>query len=111
MFNQEYLPCNRQIYIKISDEELKLIRERMEQLGFKNMSAYIRKMAIDGYCINVDFTAIHELHIPENRNASSATSEQRSAPNRMNNYNAIMMAGSYLVHSSPDDRSVQPVGG
>ena len=52
-----------------------------------------------------------ELHIPENRNASSATSEQRSAPNRMNNYNAIMMAGSYLVHSSPDDRSVQPVGG
>ena len=61
MFNQEYLPCNRQIHIKISDEELKLIRERMEQLGFKNMSAYIRKMAIDGYCINIDFTAIHEL--------------------------------------------------
>ena len=52
-----------------------------------------------------------QVHIPENRNASSATSEQRSAPNRMNNYNAIMMAGSYLVHSSPDDRSVQPVGG
>ena len=38
MINQEYLPCNRQIHIKISDEELKLIRERMEQLGFKNMS-------------------------------------------------------------------------
>ena len=33
------------------------------------------------------------MHIPENRNASSATSEQRSVPNRMNNYNAIMMAG------------------
>ena len=47
MINQEYLPCNRQIHIKISDEELKLIRESMEQLGFKNMSAYIRKMAID----------------------------------------------------------------
>ena len=31
MINQEYLPCNRQIHIKISDEELKLIRERMEQ--------------------------------------------------------------------------------
>ena len=61
MFNQEYLPCNRQIHIKLSDEELKLIRDRVEQMGFKNMSAYIRKMAIDGYCINVDFTAIHEL--------------------------------------------------
>ena len=49
MLNQEYLPCNRQIHIKLSDEELNLIRERMEQLGFSNMSAYIRKMAIDGY--------------------------------------------------------------
>ena len=61
MFNQEYLPCNRQIHIKLSDKELEMIRDRMEQMGFKNMSAYIRKMAIDGYCINVDFTAIHEL--------------------------------------------------
>ncbi|MBE6015390.1 MAG: MobC family plasmid mobilization relaxosome protein [Lachnospiraceae bacterium] len=61
MFNQEYLPCNRQIHIKLSDKELDMIRDRMEQMGFKNMSAYIRKMAIDGYCINVDFTAIHEL--------------------------------------------------
>ena len=61
MFNQEYLPCNRQIHIKLSDKELEMIRDRMEQMGFKNMSVYIRKMAIDGYCINVDFTAIHEL--------------------------------------------------
>ena len=30
-------------------------------MGFKNMSAYIRKMAIDGYCIHIDFTEIHEL--------------------------------------------------
>lgn len=61
MLNQEYLPCNRQIHIKLSDEELKLIRDRMEQMGLKNMSAYIRKMAIDGYCIKVDFSEIHEL--------------------------------------------------
>lgn len=61
MLNQEYLPCNRQIHIKLSDEELNLIRERMEQMGFSNMSAYIRKMAIDGYYIKVDFSEIHEL--------------------------------------------------
>ena len=59
--NQEYLPCNRQIHIKLSDEELNLIRERMEQMGFSNMRAYIRKMAIDGYYIKVDFSEIHEL--------------------------------------------------
>lgn len=61
MLNQEYLPCNRQIHIKLSDEELKLIRERMEQMGFTNMSAYIRKMAIDGYYVKVDFTELLEL--------------------------------------------------
>lgn len=61
MLNQEYLPCNKQIHIKLSDEELKLIRDRMEQMGFKNMSAYIRKMAIDGYCIKVDFSELLEL--------------------------------------------------
>ena len=61
MLNQEYLPCNRQIHIKLSDEKLNLIRERMEQMGFSNMSAYIRKMVIDGYCIKVDFSEIHEL--------------------------------------------------
>ena len=61
MFNQEYLPCNRQIHIELSDEELKIIRDRMEQMGFENTSAYIRKMAIDGYYIHIDFTAIHEL--------------------------------------------------
>ena len=49
MLNQEYLSCNRQIHIKLSDEGLNLIRERMEQMAFSNMSAYIRKMAIDGY--------------------------------------------------------------
>ena len=61
MFNQEYLPCNRQIHIKLSDKELKLIRDGMEQMGFKNMSAYIRKMAIDGLIIRVDTSDLTEL--------------------------------------------------
>lgn len=61
MYKQEYLPCNRQIHIKLSDEELKMIKDRMEQMGFKNMSAYIRKMAIDGYYIKVDFKELFEL--------------------------------------------------
>ena len=32
-------------------------------MGFSNMSAYIRKMAIDGYYIKVDFSEIHEKKI------------------------------------------------
>ena len=33
----------------------------MEQLGTKNMGAYLRKMALDGYCVNLDFSDIREL--------------------------------------------------
>jgi len=61
MQNQEYVPCNKQIHIKLSEQDLERIRKRMEQIGVRNMSAYIRKMAIDGYYIKVDFSEIHEL--------------------------------------------------
>ena len=33
----------------------------MEEAGTRNMSAYIRKMAIDGYVVNVDITPVKEL--------------------------------------------------
>ena len=38
-----------------------LIEEKMRQLGTKNMGAYIRKMAIDGYVVRLDLTDISEL--------------------------------------------------
>lgn len=44
-----------------SDEELQAIQERMEQQHVKNMGAYLRKMAIDGYCISLDMTKFREL--------------------------------------------------
>ena len=33
----------------------------MKQLGTKNMGAYLRKMAIDGYIIKVDYTQQKKL--------------------------------------------------
>lgn len=41
------------IYFKITDDERRLIEKKMEQAGIKNMSAYIRKMCIDGYIIHL----------------------------------------------------------
>lgn len=61
MQNQGYVPCNKQIHIKLSEQDLERIRKRMEQIGVMNMSAYIRKMAIDGYYIRTDFTELLEL--------------------------------------------------
>lgn len=48
LLNQGYVPCDKQIHIKIPENELQMIRDRMKQIGVKNMSAYIRKMAIRG---------------------------------------------------------------
>ena len=42
---------NRPIQVKffVEERELGLIKARMAQLGIENMSAYLRKMAINGY--------------------------------------------------------------
>jgi hypothetical protein len=45
----------------VSEEEAALIRERMAELGVTGMGAYFRKMAIDGYHINVDLSDVKEL--------------------------------------------------
>ena len=57
------MPDNRnrkrpiQVKFFVDEKELGLIKARMAQLGIENMSAYLRKMAIDGYaakriCLN-----------------------------------------------------------
>ena len=38
-----------QVKFFVDERELGLIKARMAQLGIENMSAYLRKLAIDGY--------------------------------------------------------------
>ena len=66
-----------QIHILISEQEMDKIRERMAQTGITNTSAFIRKMAIDGYVINLDLsdrksTRLNSSHESESRMPSSA---------------------------------------
>ena len=49
------------IIIMVNEREKSLIEEKMRQLGTKNMGAYIRKMAIDGYVVRLDLSDISEL--------------------------------------------------
>jgi hypothetical protein len=44
-----------------NEEEAALIRERMAAAGVTSLGAYIRKMCIDGYHINIDLSDIREL--------------------------------------------------
>jgi hypothetical protein len=48
-------------YFKMSPQESELLKQRMEQTGIRNKSAFIRKMAIDGHVINFDSTTINEI--------------------------------------------------
>lgn len=50
-----------QLHILVSEKELSLIKERMNQIGGSNLSAYLRKVAIDGFIINLDLTEVREL--------------------------------------------------
>ena len=45
----------------VSPQEMELIRQKMAQFGTDNLSAYLRKMAIDGYIIQVDTPDIKEM--------------------------------------------------
>ena len=45
----------------VTEKERRLIQNKMAQLGTRNMGAYLRKMAIDGYIIKVDYTQQKKL--------------------------------------------------
>lgn len=45
----------------MSEPEAELVKERMAELGITNLSAYLRKMAVDGYIIHLDMGDIQEM--------------------------------------------------
>ena len=44
----------------VTDEEKQKIESRMKLIGSSNMSAYLRKMALDGYVINLNVPELDE---------------------------------------------------
>ena len=42
------------LFIRVTDEERNRILDKMYGMGIHSLSAYIRKMALDGYCLNLD---------------------------------------------------------
>ena len=56
-----------QILFCVTDEEKQMIQEKMKSLGTTNMGAYLRKMAIDGYIIKVDYSEQRKLAAEVNK--------------------------------------------
>lgn len=45
----------------VTEQERNLIEQRMKQIGTTNMSAYLRKIAIDGYVLKLDLPELKEM--------------------------------------------------
>ena len=54
---------NRGILLKfyVSEKDLEQIRMKMEQYSTNNLSAYLRKIAIDGYVVNLELPELGEM--------------------------------------------------
>ena len=50
-----------QIKFRVTEEERTLIEEKMKLVPTRNMEAYLRKMAIDGYIIQIDHSDIKAM--------------------------------------------------
>ena len=51
----------KQLLVRISDADKERIQAEMEEAGILNMSAYVRKMALDGICVKLDLEDVRQL--------------------------------------------------
>ena len=90
------------LHVMVSEEELALIRERMDEAGVRNLGAYVRKMALNGYVLHVDLSDVREL-----------VSLQRRCSNNLNQVaiQANTYGGIYPEEIKALQRAMKPCGG
>lgn len=49
------------IILRLSKTEKSRIYEKMLSMGIRSLSAYIRKMALDGYCLHLDLKELRRM--------------------------------------------------
>ena len=49
------------IILRLSKTEKNRIYEKMLSMGIRSLSAYIRKMALDGYCLHLDLKELQHM--------------------------------------------------
>lgn len=49
------------IYVKFKPEEVEILHNRMKEAGVQNMSAYIRKMTLNGYVIIPEWPDLNQV--------------------------------------------------
>lgn len=52
---------NVQMHFRVTKAEADRIHEKMDEIGVHSLAAYLRKMALDGYCINLDLQDVKAM--------------------------------------------------
>ena len=70
---------NKQLNFRVTESEYVAIKKRMELTGIKSPSAYLRKMAMNGYIIQMDLSDLKELVRIEHINSKNINQYARRA--------------------------------
>jgi len=99
---------NVQILFCVTPEEKKLIRRKMIESKTKNMGAYLRKMAIDGYIVNTDTTPLkkqyeemHKIGVNINQIAKKVNTTGDLYPKEMKELKEMVKEIWRILRSSP----------
>ena len=52
---------SKYIHIRVTPEEVDRIKERMQEVGIKSMTAYLLRMALHGFVIMMDLSDLKEI--------------------------------------------------
>ena len=52
---------DQQLHFRVSKPELERIRNKMEASGILSIGSYLRKMALDGYCLHLDLKELQRM--------------------------------------------------
>ena len=57
----QFMRRNIRISVRLTEEEHRLLKEKMERIGVTNQEAFLRKMALDGLVIKLDLPELKEM--------------------------------------------------
>ena len=52
---------DQQLHFRVSKPELERIRNKMDASGILSIGSYLRKMALDGYCLHLDLPQLRRM--------------------------------------------------
>lgn len=99
---------NLQLMFRVTKEEKDIIRQKMYLSKTKNMEAYLRKMAIDGYIVNTDttplkkqFEEMHKIGVNINQIAKKVNTTDDLYPEEMKELKEMVNKIWHILRSSP----------